>query len=111
VRVAVDRTYRALSRWIGIVGCRAIFARALAQAQAEEPALARVSLGEWTGPLLVGVDEAERTFDPGRVARGLEVLLDYSLAILGRLIGDDMLPRLVEPTTPNDFDNEATQKQ
>lgn len=96
-----ERLYRELARWLGATGCHALFTRALAHARAEHPALAEVSVEHGSAPTLEGVAESVRAHGAAAVAAGLESLLVALLELLGRLIGDDMAARLVEPSAPN----------
>lgn len=97
---AGERLFRELARWLGATGCHALFTRALAHARSTHPALAEVSVEHRSAPTLEGVAESVRAHGAAAVAAGLESLLVALLELLGRLIGDDMAARLVEPSAP-----------
>jgi hypothetical protein len=94
-RLACERIYRDLGRWLGPAGCRALFTRALSQARAEHPELGEIRVRDQSEPALDGVAESIERHGASTVARGLEALLVALLVLLGRLIGDDMAARLV----------------
>ncbi len=97
VHTACQRVYRDLSRWVGSDGTRALFARALAEARAEHPPLAGISVGARSEPGLEGISESIQGHGDKATAAALEALLVTLLGLLGRLIGDDMVLTLVEP--------------
>lgn len=103
---ACERVCRELCRWVGTNGCLALLARALADARAGHPVLEEIRIANRSEPGLEGVPEVLRKHGAAATAEGLERLLETLLELLGRLIGDDMVMRLVEQVvqdrTPDD---------
>ncbi|HXL85722.1 MAG TPA: hypothetical protein VN927_00845, partial [Gemmatimonadaceae bacterium] len=93
---ACDQLYRELSRWVGTDGCHALFTRALAQARTEHPALGLIQLRARSEPYIDGVAEAIMAHGDPATAEALESLLVHLVELLGRLIGDDMVMKLIE---------------
>ncbi len=81
--------------WFGPLGAHALVTRALAQARAEHPALARVSLAG-TSAHLDGLDESRRAHGEDAAAAAAVDLLATLIDLLGRLIGDALATTLVE---------------
>jgi hypothetical protein len=96
VHAACEHVYRDLSRWVGQNGSRALFIRALAEVRAQSPILADIDIRVRSAAGLDGVSESIQTHGAPAVAGALESLLQTLLALLARLIGDDMVVRLVE---------------
>jgi hypothetical protein len=103
---ACERVCRELSRWVGTNGCSALLARAIADARVGHPVLEEIRIADRSEPGLEGVPEGVRKHGAAATAEGLEMLLVTLLELLGRLIGDDMVMRLVEQVeqdrTPDD---------
>ena len=85
-----------LSRWFGVDGTDALFARALTRAQADHPALAAVRYSRQSGITLEGLTESADIHGPAAVADAVAAMLTALIELLGRLIGQDMAMRLVE---------------
>ena len=100
IHAACERTYRELNRSLGTPGSRALLTRAMAQAQAQHPLLAALVIGHQSEAVLEGVPALVQSHGASAVAEGLEAVLETLLGLLGRLIGDDMVTRLVEQSTP-----------
>ena len=103
-QAAVERTYHELARILGPTGSRALLTRALAQAQTEHPILEEIRIGGHAAPALEDVTALARAHGGPAVAAGLEALLESVIGLLGRLIGPDVVARLVErgaPTGPH----------
>ncbi|HWZ59257.1 MAG TPA: hypothetical protein VNW46_09795 [Gemmatimonadaceae bacterium] len=110
--VAADRVCRRVSdelaRWIGSDGCRALFARALATAQAagDHPALEMVRISARSVYCLDGLTESAARHGAAAATEGAEAVLAALIELLGHLIGDDMAYNLLEqsaharPPTP-----------
>jgi hypothetical protein len=98
--VACERICRTLVRTLGSIGSRALLTRALSQAQAEHPALKEVSIGAKADVALDGISLAAAAHGEPAVVAGLETVLSSLLALLGRLIGKDMVARLVAQSAP-----------
>lgn len=102
---AADRVCRRvsdeLSRWIGNDGCRALFARALATAQADgHPALDAVRTSARSVYCLDGLTESAARHGAAAANDGATATLSALIELLGRLIGDDMALHLLEQSTP-----------
>lgn len=93
---ACERVYRELCRWVGTNGCLALLTRALADARAGTPVLEEIRIAARSETGLEGVPESVLKHGATATAEGLEVLLVKLFELLGRLIGDDMVMRLVE---------------
>jgi hypothetical protein len=94
--VACNHLYRGLSRWVGRDGCHALFARALAEARIEHPALMQIQLRVRSDPYLDGVSETIIAHGEAATAEGLESMLARLVALLERLIGDETAMKLIE---------------
>ena len=102
-QAACERAYRHLARSFGVAGSQALLARALTQAQARQPVLRDLRLGrQQSEPALLGVPEMILSHGAPKVAAALETVLEELLGVLGRLLGDDMVTRLVEQTSTAD---------
>jgi hypothetical protein len=105
--VAPDRVCAAvsdgLSRWIGREGCRALFARALATAQAdgEHPVLDLVRVSTGSVSCLDGLAEGAARCGPDAATAGAAAILSALIELLGRLIGDDMALSLLAHSAPS----------
>ena len=93
---AGENLYRELSRWVGPDGCHALFTRALAQAQAEYPALGQIQLRARSDPYIDGVAATIMAHGDAATAQAFESVLVHIVELLGRLIGDDMAMKLIE---------------
>ena len=105
VLAACEHACRELSRSLGAPGFNALLTRALHNAEAEFPLLANVSINPPSLYVLGGVPELVQTHGAAPVAAALMASLDSMFTLLGRLIGDDMVARLVEresPAAPHD---------
>ena len=89
-----------LSRWVGIDGTNALFARALARAQAEHPALANVRYSRQSAVCLEGLAESAHIHGASAAADGVAAILTALIELLGRLIGEDIAMRLVDQSVP-----------
>jgi hypothetical protein len=89
-----------LSRWFGIDGTNALFARALARAKAEHPALANVRYSRQSAVCLEGLVESAHIHGAGAAADGVAAILSALIELLGRLIGHDIAMRVVEQSVP-----------
>lgn len=93
---ACDYLYRALSRWVGPDGCHALYARALAQAANEYPALEKIQLRPRSEPYIDGVAQTIMEHGDGATTKAFESMLVRLIELLSRLIGDDMAMKLIE---------------
>ncbi len=106
--IALDRLNRELSRWVGFDGCHALFARALAQARAEYPALAQTKLHPRSEPYIGGVAETINAHGDAATTEALESMLVRIVELLERLIGNDMAIKLIERSSAASDDGDAT---
>jgi hypothetical protein len=81
-----------LIRWVGTMGYRALFDRALMLARAGHPALRSLSCGG-DEPVTTADVRAEGTAE---VSAGVVALVAALAELLGRIIGEEMAIRLVE---------------
>jgi signal transduction histidine kinase len=95
VHAACERTYRDLTRRLGPIGSRALLARALSHAEEAHPLLRTIRIGRRLVPSLDGAAEAIGDYGAPAVTAAFEHTLETLLALLGRLIGEDMAARLV----------------
>jgi hypothetical protein len=91
-----------LSRWFGLDGTNALFARALVRAQADHPALATVRYARHATACLEGLAESARIHGADAAADGVAAILTALIDLLGRLIGQDIAMRLAEQGVPAD---------
>ena len=96
------RVSATLSRWFGIDGTNALFARALVRAQADHPALANVRYSRHSAVCLEGLAESASVHGADAAADGVAAILAALIELLGRLIGQDIAMRLVEQSAPTD---------
>ena len=100
---ACERTYAELGRWLGASGSHALFTRVLAQTRRVHPAVGNIDVRAGPEPRLEHVAEAVRAHGGGAVANALAEALIALLALLERLIGEDLAGRLLERVvTPYD---------
>lgn len=97
---ACDEVYLELSRWVGPHGCEALFRRALAQARSEHPGLEEIRLGGGSDPRLEGVSESVEAHGDAITGEAIEAMLVALIELLARLIGYDMVTRLVAGGQP-----------
>jgi len=84
------------SRWVGASGYDALISRALSEARATYPALALIHHELGADPQIVGIAECRERHGADVAARALLGLLETIFALLGRLIGDDLVAALVD---------------
>jgi len=92
---ACDHLYRELSRWVGPDGSHALFARAIAEARADTPALEHIQLRALSELYIDGVAEAIMGHGDDATADALEAMLVHLVELLGRLVGNDMATNLI----------------
>jgi len=99
VAAAAARTctelYTGLNRWIGTMGYRILFDRALALARAEHPALGGL---ECLGGDQLVTTATQPVDGAADVAAGMVALVAILVELLGRIVGEEMAVRLVEQT-------------
>ena len=103
-RAAGERASRVLSRSLGPSGFNAMLARALAQAEVGHPLLKDLRVAPLSEPILLEISGLITAHGAPAVAAALEAALEVMFGLLGRLIGEDMVVRLVDrsptPETP-----------
>lgn len=105
-----ERACRELSRSLGATGFNALLTRALKQAEGEHPLLAEIRLGRNADPILGNATEILRMHGAPAVVAALEAALETMFSLLGRLIGDDMVARLVEGSARNGTQDDGDSK-
>lgn len=104
VGAALQRTYvrvsEALRDSIGEDGCNALLARALARTEADHPALKNIRRPNEGGIHLDGVVASVEAHGVAEVSAAIEALLAALADVLVRLIGEDMVIRLIDPDAP-----------
>lgn len=86
----------ALARWFGPYGYFAVLSRALAQARVDHPALAEVVVRGPASAVLEGLPEAAHAHGAHATLEGITNVLAGVVDLLGRVIGEDLAPQLVE---------------
>jgi hypothetical protein len=108
VLAVCERACRELSRSLGAPGFNALLTRALHQAEGDFPFLARVRVTAASPHALGGVPELVQIHGTAPVAAALTASLDSMFTLLGRLIGEDMVVKLVErEPAASDVDEES----
>ena len=95
-RAACESAARLLSRCLGPSGFIAMLTRALAQAEVEHPLLKELRAAPRSEPILFEISGLITLHGAPAVAAALEAALEGMFGLLGRLIGEDMVVRLVE---------------
>ncbi len=99
--LSVEDLYVALSRWVGIDGCHALFSRALADAEPSRPLLQSIQLNPRGDIRLDGVSSAAAEHGEAETAAAIEETIVRTIDLLGRLIGSDMTANLIERGLPD----------
>ncbi|MBK5187731.1 MAG: hypothetical protein JJD97_05760 [Gemmatimonadaceae bacterium] len=100
--IATERTYRQLARSLGRIGSHAIFSRALALTQAEFSVLRQIHFERDADHVLRGVVDVTSHHGINAVSEALESMLETAFVLLGRLLGPDMVSRLMDRSTTID---------
>lgn len=109
VRVACEHGFRNLTHTLGVNGFHALLARAMTQVQGIHPSLLQLRVGRQLSPSIEGLAQSIEAHGAPAVVAGLEAMLEALLALLGRLIGTDMVSRLVEHgATADTYDEDET---
>ena len=107
--LAGERLHQALSRWIGIEGCHALFSRARAEEQVGNPPLVVLLLRARSAPYIEGVAESVAEYGETSTANAIEAMLVSIIDVLGRLIGVDMATNLIERSLRESASDDAGQ--
>lgn len=99
---AAERVLRAmqvhLARWFGPDGVTAVLNRALARARVQHPVLSEVEL-TMDGQLTLHL-RSSTAQSAGNLHDALVALISAAVVLLERLIGEDLVMRLLEEMTP-----------
>ncbi|HUF25415.1 MAG TPA: hypothetical protein VMM18_00435 [Gemmatimonadaceae bacterium] len=98
---ACERVLENLSRWVGIDGADALFARALKHARTNHPVLGVVRFGPRSEICLEGIEESARTHGAAAAAEGVAGIFTALIELLGRLVGEDLATHLVQQSVPD----------
>ena len=102
----LGRLQEHLLRWFGPDGFHAVLSRALATARKDHPALAHVRIEPRSEARLTELAASAHMYRPAELRDALLALVAATIALLSRLIGDDLVGRLLQhawpPETPND---------
>ena len=109
--LAGERLHQALSRWIGIEGCHALFSRARAEEQPGNAPLVGLLLRARSEPYIQGVAESVAEYGETSTADAIEAMLASVIDLLGRLIGVDMATNLIERSLRESVSDDAGQDQ
>jgi hypothetical protein len=93
-----------LGLWFGADGVQALFARAINRASTEHPMLAEVRSAPLEGCHLDGVRSRSRIESPEALREALLHLLTTLLALLARLVGEDLVLLVVRQVGTEDAD-------
>jgi hypothetical protein len=96
----ISRVFESLRDSMGVDGCNALLVRALARTEAEHPALKNIARLNENSIHLDGVVASVDLHGVAAVTKALEALLAALIDALGRLIGEDMAIRLIDPDAP-----------
>jgi hypothetical protein len=99
-----------LSLSLGPPGFEALLRRALAQAETEFPFLGSLRVKRHGEHVFDDVARLIEEYGAASVAAALEVVLDSMFTALGRLIGDDLVARLVERDMPVAMQDDGSAK-
>lgn len=94
---ALARVTQSLGDAMGEDGCNALLARALARNEAAHPALRQIRRLSASAIHLDGVAASVEAHGVAPVTAAIEALLTSLIDILGRLIGEEMAIRLLDP--------------
>ncbi|HEU4585189.1 MAG TPA: hypothetical protein VFR95_05530 [Gemmatimonadaceae bacterium] len=96
----LERLQRTLARWFGADGAHALLSRALDKSRDACPRLEAVEVPLWTleNGLAISPDTfaALRSLPPDEATEACAAVIAEVVALLGRLVGDDVASRLVE---------------
>ncbi len=99
ILAACELACEELSLSLGAPGFNVLLRRALALNAGAHPALNDLRVNSNAQPVFGDVPALVEKHGPEAVAAGLAAALESIFTLLGRLIGDDLVARLVEPDT------------
>ena len=92
---AVELTYRALARSIGVAGAQALFTRARSQTVKKHPLLREIRIDNGEDDDRAGINAVIEKHGNAATAAALEAVLEVLLTLLGHFVGIDLVVRLV----------------
>jgi hypothetical protein len=95
-----------LLRWFGPDGFHALLSRALATARKGHPALTHVHIEPGSEAKLTELAACGHAHGPAEVRDALLALVAAMLGLLSRLIGDDLVRRLLDHAWPEETPND-----
>jgi len=102
----LGRLQEHILRWFGPDGFHAVLSRALATARKAHPALAHVRIEPRSEARLTELAANAQAYRPAELRDAFQALVAATIALLSRLIGDDLVRRLLQHAwpleTPND---------
>lgn len=108
VQAAAERVNLALTRSFGPAGARALFSRGLSQVRPDHPVLADFRLGDKPNQVFADLSSRTATHGDAAIAAALEAVLVATLGVLSRLVGEDMVTRLLEESLTNPAPQDET---
>ena len=103
----LGRLQEHLLRWFGPDGFHAVLSRALATARKDHPALAHVRIEPRSEPRLTELAASAHMYRPAELREALLALVAATIALLSRLIGDDLVRRLLRDAWPSETPNDT----
>ena len=103
----LERLQEHLLRWFGPDGFHAVLSRALAAARKDHPALAHVRIEPRSEARLTELAASADKYQPAELRDALLALVAATLALLSRLIGDDLVRRLLQQAWPRETPNDT----
>ena len=95
-QAACEITCQQLSRSLGVIGFNGLFTRALAQAEIEHPLLRELRLERGSTGVMPSLADVVEKYGPHPVGAALRATLEHLFELLARLVGMDVVVRLVE---------------
>jgi hypothetical protein len=103
----LGRLQEHLLRWFGPDGFHAVLSRALATARKGHPALAHVRIESRSEARLTELAANAHTYPPAELRDAMQALVATTIALLSRLIGDDLVRRLLQDAWPQETPNDT----
>jgi hypothetical protein len=103
----LGRLHEHLVRWFGPDGFHAVLSRALVTARKEHPALAHVRIEPRSEAFLTELAASAHAYRPAELRAALLALVGATIALLSRLIGDDLVRRLLQHAWPQETPNDT----
>lgn len=103
----LGRLQEHLLRWFGPDGFHAVLSRALATARKGHPALTHVRIEPRSEARLTELAASAHAYRPAELRDALQTLVAATIALLSRLIGDDLVRRLLQDALPQETPNDT----